>query len=64
LSIETHLFDFNRDVYGKEATLEFLMRLRDERRFSGMAELVEQIQKDKENARRYFQWLRRMTKCE
>ena len=64
LSIETHLFDFDRDVYGKKATLEFLMRLRDERRFSGMAELVDRIQKDKENARRYFRWLRRMTNYE
>jgi riboflavin kinase / FMN adenylyltransferase len=57
LSIETHLFDFNRDVYGKDAALEFLIRLRDEHRFSGSAELLEQIRKDKENARRYFQWL-------
>lgn len=62
LSIETHLFDFDRDIYGQDATLEFLMRLRDERRFSGMGELVERIQKDKENARRYFQWLGRITK--
>ncbi len=64
LSIETHLFDFDQDVYEKDATLEFLMRLRDERRFSGMAELVARIQKDKENARRYFHWLGRMTNNE
>lgn len=57
LSIETHLLDFNQDVYGKETILKFLMRLRDERRFSGEAELVERIRKDKENARRYFRWL-------
>jgi riboflavin kinase/FMN adenylyltransferase len=59
LSIETHLFDFNQDIYGKEATLELLMRLRDERRFSGRAELIERIRRDKENARRYFRWLDR-----
>ena len=59
LSIETHMLDFDRDVYGKDATLEFLVRLRDERRFSGKAALVERIQKDKENARRYFHWLER-----
>jgi len=64
LSIEAHLLDFDQDVYGKEATLEFLMRLRDERRFSGRAELMKQIQKDKETACRYFQWLNRMTNCE
>jgi riboflavin kinase / FMN adenylyltransferase len=64
LSIETHLLDFEGDVYGKEATLEFLTRLRDERRFSGLPELIERIQKDKENARRYFQWLDRTMGCE
>jgi riboflavin kinase/FMN adenylyltransferase len=57
LSIETHMLEFDQDVYGKDATLEFLVRLRDERRFSGKAALIERIQKDKENARRYFHWL-------
>jgi riboflavin kinase / FMN adenylyltransferase len=60
LSIETHLFDFDRDVYGKDAVLEFLMRLRDERRFSSKEALIEQIQQDKENARRYLRWFERM----
>jgi riboflavin kinase/FMN adenylyltransferase len=62
LSIETHMLEFDQDVYGKDATLEFLVRLRDERRFSGKAALIERIQKDKENARRYFHWLER-TNC-
>ena len=62
LSIETHMLDFEQDVYGKEAILEFLVYLRDERRFSGKAELVGRIQKDKENARRYFRWVER-TNC-
>ena len=57
LSIETHVLDFKQDVYGKEAILEFLTRVRDERRFSGKAALIERIQKDKEDARRYFRWI-------
>jgi riboflavin kinase / FMN adenylyltransferase len=60
LSIETHLLDFDRDVYGKKAKLEFLVRLRDERRFSGEQALIEQIQKDISSARRYFAWLERI----
>jgi riboflavin kinase/FMN adenylyltransferase len=60
LSIETHVLDFDQDVYDKEADLEFLVRLRDERRFSGKAALVEQIQKDIRNARRYFHRLERI----
>ncbi len=59
LSIETHMLDFGQNVYGKEAVLEFLVRLRDERRFSGKEALVERIEKDKRNARRYFRWLER-----
>jgi riboflavin kinase / FMN adenylyltransferase len=57
LSIETHMLDFDQDVYGKEVILEFLVRLRDEHRFSGKAALIERIRKDKKNARRYFNWL-------
>lgn len=59
-SIETHALDFEQDVYGKEAVLEFLMRLREERRFSSEAALVAQIRKDIGKARRYFAWLKRM----
>ncbi len=57
LSIETHILDFQKNIYGKEAALEFLIRLRDERRFSGVDALVEQIQKDIGNSRRYFHYL-------
>jgi riboflavin kinase/FMN adenylyltransferase len=59
LSIETHLLDFERDIYGKEVSLEFLMRLRDERRFSGTDELVWHINRDISNGRRYFRHLER-----
>jgi len=57
LSIETHVLDFNQDIYGKSITLEFLMRLRDERRFTHEQALVAHIQKDIRSARRYFDWL-------
>ena len=57
LSIETHVLDFAKDVYEKEADVEFLIRLRDERRFAGESALINQIQKDMQNARRYFHWL-------
>jgi riboflavin kinase/FMN adenylyltransferase len=59
LSIEAHLLDFEKDVYENETNLEFLVRLRDERRFDGKSALIAQIQKDKQNARRYFHWLER-----
>jgi riboflavin kinase / FMN adenylyltransferase len=57
LSIETHVLDFAKDIYGKEVDVEFLIRLRDERRFAGESDLINQIQKDIQNTRRYFHWL-------
>jgi riboflavin kinase/FMN adenylyltransferase len=57
LSIETHILDFEKDIYGKEAVLEFLVRLRDEVRFASEAALIDKIQKDIANARRYINWL-------
>lgn len=51
LSLEVHLFDFNRDIYDKPITVRFIDRLRDERRFSGPQELVEQIRKDVDTAK-------------
>jgi riboflavin kinase/FMN adenylyltransferase len=59
LSIETHLLDFSGDLYGRDITIEFLIRLRDERRFSGEQELIRQITTDMGRAGRYFQWLER-----
>ncbi|MDR1726427.1 MAG: riboflavin biosynthesis protein RibF [Acidobacteriota bacterium] len=61
LSIETHALGFDRDIYGRRVSVEFWHRLRDERRFAGQDELVARIRKDKENARRYFQWLGKVT---
>jgi riboflavin kinase/FMN adenylyltransferase len=59
LSIETHALDFNQDIYGKRISVEFWRRVRDERRFASLDDLIARIQKDKESARRYFRWLGR-----
>jgi riboflavin kinase/FMN adenylyltransferase len=59
LSIETHVLDFEQDIYGEEAVLDFFVRLRDEHRFESEKALVKQIEKDIGNARRYFAWLER-----
>ncbi len=59
LSIETHVLDLHEEIYGREVTLEFLIRLRDERRFPDTGMLVAQIRKDIRRAQRYFLWLER-----
>jgi riboflavin kinase/FMN adenylyltransferase len=54
-TIETHLLDFDGDVYEREMRIELLERLRPEQRFSGPDELVSQIQRDVDAARSYFE---------
>ncbi|HXF99501.1 MAG TPA: bifunctional riboflavin kinase/FAD synthetase [Bacteroidota bacterium] len=46
--LEVHLFDFDREIYGKELTLSFLKRLRAEQRFTSQQELVRQLASDRE----------------
>jgi riboflavin kinase/FMN adenylyltransferase len=53
LTLEVHLFDFNKDVYGEDLTVQFLSKTRDEQKFNGVNELKEQLKKD-ENAIRHI----------
>ena len=51
LCAETHIFDFNQDIYGKPIKINLLRFLREEKRFSGPAELATQIAIDVAAAR-------------
>jgi len=51
LRVETHLLDFHADIYGSPFRVHFIERLRDERKFNGVPELVEQIKRDAAKAR-------------
>lgn len=55
LSIEVHLLDFSGDLYGKTLTVEFIARLRDERKFGSLEELKDAIAADVMEARKYEQ---------
>ena len=46
-SIEVHIFDFEHQIYGKEVGVRFIDRIRDEKKFSSIEQLVEQLKKDK-----------------
>lgn len=50
--IEAHLIGFEDEIYGEVVDVAFLKKIRDERRFSGIEELKEQIRRDVEEARR------------
>ncbi|MGZ3656274.1 MAG: bifunctional riboflavin kinase/FAD synthetase [Bdellovibrionota bacterium] len=51
LKIETHLLDFDEDMYGDEITVDFFAFLRAEHRFSGVDSLLAQIRCDITQAR-------------
>ena len=51
LRLEAHLIEFDGDLYGRRLRLSFLERLRDEVRFDSAEELMEQMQRDVEQAR-------------
>jgi riboflavin kinase/FMN adenylyltransferase len=50
--VEVHLIGFTGDVYGRPMAVEFVRKLRDTRPFAGPAELVEQLSRDVEAAKR------------
>ena len=48
--VETHIFDFDADIYGKEIIVELNAFIRPERVFAGLEELKKQIKKDAKSA--------------
>ena len=50
LLLETHIFNFNDDIYGKELTVEFLTFIREEKKFEGVDLLKKQIDMDSKKA--------------
>lgn len=50
-TVEAHILDFKKDIYGEKIMVDFVRRLRDEIKFSGISELVEQIDLDITKAR-------------
>ena len=51
LRVEVHLLDFKDDIYGEEMEITFLEKLREEKQFSSLAALKEQISHDVAEAR-------------
>ena len=51
-TLEVNIFDFDDDLYGKSLCVEFVSRLREERRFDSMEALREQLEKDEIQAKK------------
>ena len=54
VGIETHILDFDEDIYGKVVKVEFLHFQRAEQKFADLEGLKQQLQLDIKNAREYF----------
>ena len=54
-TIEAHILDFDRDIYGVNVALDFVARLRGEQRFPSLDALVMQIKSDVETTRRIIE---------
>jgi riboflavin kinase/FMN adenylyltransferase len=52
--LEVHLFDFDRDIYGRRVQVRFLRKLRDEQKYPDLATLTAAIGRDVQNAKAYF----------
>lgn len=49
-TLEVHIFDFDEEIYGKEVQVRFISRIRDEKKFDGKEELIDQLNEDKKQA--------------
>ena len=52
--LETFVFDFDQNIYGRRITVEFVHKLRDEERYESVDALTRQIRADADQARHYF----------
>ncbi len=53
--LEAHVFDFDGDLYGREIEVEFVAKLRDEKRFDSLDAMTEQMRRDAAEARKVLQ---------
>ena len=54
LLCEVHILNFNRKIYGEEIRVSFIHKIRDEKKFNSLEELVKQIKSDVDYTKAYF----------
>ena len=50
--VEVHIFDFDKNIYGRDITVWFVQKLRNEIKFDTLPELVAQLKKDRTQAKK------------
>ncbi len=58
LTIEVHIFDFSDNIYNLELKIEFVQRMRDEKKFIDLEKLKSQLKIDEINSKKIFNLLR------
>jgi len=58
--LETHLFDFDKDIYGRYVEVHFKQKIRDEVRFQSLEQLKAQIIKDVAEAKKIFAEIKKL----
>ena len=53
-SIETYIYDFDKNIYNQEITIEFKKKIRDEIKFDSIDDLISQIKRDIDQIRKDF----------
>ena len=53
-TIEVHVFDFNKNIYGEKLTIEFVKKIREEQKFESFEQLKEQLERDKKTTINLF----------
>lgn len=55
LTIESNLFDFDREIYGKQMTIEWYKFMRGEVKFDSLTSLIDQMKQDEMDIKKYFE---------
>jgi riboflavin kinase/FMN adenylyltransferase len=55
LTVESHILDFDRDIYGELVQVHFLKKLRNEKKFDSVNDLIKQIGNDVQTTRDFFE---------
>lgn len=53
-TVETNIFDFEGDIYGQRLLLSFYCRIRNERRFDNVEQLIQQLRQDRKDIEERF----------
>ncbi|SHI85061.1 riboflavin kinase / FMN adenylyltransferase [Mesonia phycicola] len=57
-TIETHFFNLNKDLYGKKLSIKMLKRVRDEKKFEGVEQLIDAMKKDQQFSLNYIRQIK------